>query len=260
MSEDTPSKTPKHDADPKAGSDPDPDRRPVGDPESPDGSSPPRGGEVSREEDARTDPAGESPSGGTGESSDPGKETDEASGPAGLERLQAQLEEKQAQLEERDSEIEKFRDDRARLLADMDNYRKRVNRDRKYANQTLMEELLPVLDNFHLALGAIGQATDEEGTASPRLDSLRKGVEMVFQGLQSVLVNSGLKEIDARSGERFDTKFHEAAATEETLLVEEDHIVRQLRKGYEFRERLIRPAHVVVARLPAEPEEGDRED
>ena len=100
------------------------------------------------------------------------------------------------------------------------------------------------LDNFEMALAAAGSA---EG-ASP--EALKSGIAMVQQQLKSTLAEAGLEEVDA-SGQVFDPNLHEAVAQEESADVPEGRVLRQLRKGYRLRERLLRPATVIVARKPA---------
>jgi molecular chaperone GrpE len=134
-----------------------------------------------------------------------------------------------------------------RLNADFDNYKKRAARERadaiRYANESLLEKLIPVLDNFDMAMTA---ANAETGSA----DSLRTGVNMINTQLRSALQEAGLEEINA-TGLPFDPNWHEAVSQQETLDVPEGHVAQQLRKGYKLRERLVRPATVVVAKSPA---------
>jgi molecular chaperone GrpE len=135
-----------------------------------------------------------------------------------------------------------------RTTADLDNFKKRAARERdeaiKFANESLLKKLVPVLDNFDMALAAATQ--NQSGTAQ----SLQTGVSMIYQQLRNVLVESGLEEIDA-AGKTFDPNWHEALSQQETNEVPEGQVLQQLRKGYKLRDRLIRPASVVVARKPA---------
>jgi len=95
-----------------------------------------------------------------------------------------------------------------------------------------------------MALTAAQSAQGEAG------QSLQAGVKMIFQQLRSVLADAGLEEVDA-SGKPFDPNLHEAVAQKETTEAPEGQVVQQLRKGYKLRERLLRPAGVVVAKQPA---------
>lgn len=135
-----------------------------------------------------------------------------------------------------------------RTTADFDNFKKRAARERqealKFATEGLLEKLIPVLDNFEMALLAANQ------TASASADSLRTGVNMIHQQLKAVVSDAGLTEINAQ-GQPFDPNLHEAVSQQESAEVPEGHIVQQLRKGYRLRERLLRPATVIVAKSPA---------
>jgi molecular chaperone GrpE len=132
-------------------------------------------------------------------------------------------------------------------MADLENYRKRAQRERhdaaRYANAALLERLLPTLDHFDMALAA----SDQSDASS--LESLRTGIQLVHQQLKAALGESGLETIDAQ-GQVFDPRLHEALSQEESATLPEGHVVRQLRKGYRLHDRLLRPASVVVARKP----------
>jgi molecular chaperone GrpE len=86
-------------------------------------------------------------------------------------------------------------------------------------------------------------------TAPADGQSLRAGIAMTQQQLRNALAESGLEEVDA-SGKQFDPNLHEAVSQQETDAVPEGHVSQQLRKGYKLRERLLRPASVVVAKKP----------
>ena len=135
-----------------------------------------------------------------------------------------------------------------RTTADFDNFKKRAARERqdavKFGNEALMQKLVPVLDHFDMAQAATQAA---QGDAP---QSLQAGVAMIYQQLKSALAEAGLEEVDAR-GKPFDPNLHEAISQQETRDVPEGHVAQQLRKGYRFRERLLRPASVVVAKTPA---------
>jgi molecular chaperone GrpE len=134
-----------------------------------------------------------------------------------------------------------------RTTADFDNFRKRAAREKqdaiKFANESLIEKLMPILDSFDMALAA---AQNAQGDAK---QSLQAGVGMIFQQLRSALADAGLEEINA-TGKPFDPNFHEAVAQQESKDVPEGHVMQQLRKGYKLKERLLRPAGVVVAKQP----------
>ncbi|MCW5554177.1 MAG: nucleotide exchange factor GrpE [Verrucomicrobiae bacterium] len=135
-----------------------------------------------------------------------------------------------------------------RTTADFENFKKRAARERqdaiKYANEALIEKLLTVLDNFEMAQAAV------QAGAPDALKSLQEGVAMIHQQLRNVLTGAGLEEVEA-GGKPFDPNLHEAVSQEQTEAVPEGHVAQQLRKGYKLRERLLRPASVIVATKPA---------
>jgi len=135
-----------------------------------------------------------------------------------------------------------------RTTADFDNFKKRAARERqdavKYANEGLITKLLGVLDNFEAA--QIAAASNRAGG----LQALQDGIAMIQQQLKNALVDSGVEEIDA-TGKPFDPNFHEAVSQQESDAVPEGQVLQQLRKGYKLRDRLLRPASVVVAKKPA---------
>jgi len=132
-----------------------------------------------------------------------------------------------------------------RLTADYDNYRKRTQREkedvRQFSNQDLLEKLLPVLDNFEMAITAVKEADP----------SIKDGVQMIYDQLFAVLKDSGMEPIDAM-GEAFDPNLHEALSQEETTNANEGTVVQQVQRGYKLNERLVRPARVVVAKAPVD--------
>jgi molecular chaperone GrpE len=153
-----------------------------------------------------------------------------------------------AELQSKAAKAEENWEKYVRAYADLENFRKRAARERqdavRYANEALLEKLIPVVDNFEAALNAAG-AADNAG-----LESLRTGVQMIASQLKGVLKETGIEEVDA-TGQTFDPSLHEAVSQQETADVAEGQVVQQLRKGYKLRDRLIRPATVVVARKPS---------
>jgi molecular chaperone GrpE len=155
------------------------------------------------------------------------------------------------QLEELKQRAAKAQENWDRLLrttADFDNYKKRVTREKqdaiKFANESLLQKLIPVLDTFDMALAAL-----QNGQADA-VKSLKAGITMVHQQLKSALTEAGLEEVDA-AGKQFDPNLHEAISQKETSEVPEGQVVEQVRKGYKLRERLLRPASVIVSKHPA---------
>ena len=136
-----------------------------------------------------------------------------------------------------------------RAVADLENYKKRAARERlegiRFANESLLQELIPVLDNFDMAFAA------SRSNQSNSLESLQAGITMIYQQLKKTLVDAGLEEVDAL-GKPFDPNLHEAVSQQETNDMAEDQVVQQLRKGYKLRDRLVRPATVIVSKRPGE--------
>jgi molecular chaperone GrpE len=135
-----------------------------------------------------------------------------------------------------------------RLNADFDNFRKRAARDRedgmRSSQERLLNKLLPVVDNFDMAMAA---TTSAQNTT---VESLKAGVQMIQGQLKAVLSESGVEEIDA-IGKPFDPNLHEALSQMESADAPEGTVLQQLRKGYKMRDRLLRPASVIVAKKPA---------
>jgi molecular chaperone GrpE len=138
-----------------------------------------------------------------------------------------------------------FRDLATRAAAELDNFRKRMAREKvdamKFANQGLLETLLPVLDNFDFGL----QAAKAENEKS----SIFLGMSMVFKQLQDFLRDQGVEEIPAL-GVAFDPAVHDAVSQMPSADVAEGQIIQQVRRGYKLKDRLLRPASVVVAAAP----------
>ena len=141
------------------------------------------------------------------------------------------------------AEIAKWKDTALRAQAELDNYRKRVARERdedyKRAQAVLLERLLPVLDNFEL-----GMIEVRKGDAK---SPIVIGMEMIERQLKEFMSGSGVEMI-ATEGVKFDPNLHEAVSQEESADIAEGHIVRQLRRGFRLRDRLLRAAMVVVSK------------
>ena len=144
-------------------------------------------------------------------------------------------------LNEAQQQIDELNERVVRLTADYDNYRKRAQRDkieaRQFANQGILEKLLPVLDNFEMAIIAVKDAGP----------SVRDGVQMIYDQLLSVLKAEGVESVDA-VGKQFDPNLHEAISQEESDEVEEGEVISQIQRGFILNNRLVRPARVVVAK------------
>jgi molecular chaperone GrpE len=153
-----------------------------------------------------------------------------------------------ADLEARAAKADEHWDRFLRTTADFENFKKRAARERqeaiRLANEKLLDSLLPVLDHFEMALTAADTA------ASPNVESVRTGVEMILNQLRTVLTDAGLEEIPTL-GQPFDPNLHEAVAQIESADVADGHVLQQIRKGYRYRDRLLRAARVVIARPPS---------
>lgn len=152
------------------------------------------------------------------------------------------------ELKQRAAKAEEHWERLLRTTADFDNYKKRAAREKqdaiRFANENLLEKLVPVLDSFDMALAAA------QNNQSDMAKALKTGIMMVYQQLKSALSDAGLEEVDA-TGKAFDPNVHEAVSQQESADLPEGQVVQQLRRGYKLRERLLRPATVVVSKRPA---------
>jgi molecular chaperone GrpE len=153
-------------------------------------------------------------------------------------------------LKEKEEELQKEHDRLLRTLAEHENYKKRMARERadflKFGNESLIKELLPVLDNLELSLEHARNATSA--------NAITEGIELVKKEFLRKLEKFGLSAISAR-GEKFDPNRHEAAAQIETAEHPEDTVVDEFQKGYFIHDRLLRPARVSVAKPPHSPKD-----
>jgi len=142
-----------------------------------------------------------------------------------------------------------------RLAAELDNLRKRQERElsevRQFANENLLRELLPVLDNLERAL--------EHGRQNETPEALMEGLDLVHQDFLKVLGRFGITPLDS-VGERFNPTYHHAVMEEEAPEVEDQTVLKELQKGYLLQNRLLRPAMVVVSRNTAQPESKTKID
>jgi molecular chaperone GrpE len=192
-------------------------------------------GEAAEGEAAAAADAGEQPE----PAEQPEEETADAEPSVGEDAEEAVV----AELVAARAQADGYLDDLRRLQAEFDNYRKRTMREQTAriasASQALVAKLLPVLDNFELAVSHAEQSRD--------FDRMLKGVEMVFGELREVLSGEGLVSIEAE-GKPFDPERHEAVVAVEQDGAEAGTVVDVIRKGYEFNGRVLRPAMVKVAR------------
>lgn len=148
------------------------------------------------------------------------------------------------------NQVEQYRDQSLRVAADLENYRKRMIREKedvvRYANSSLLEKLLPIMDNFELGLQA-ARLTAENHPES-RAAEIISGFSMVQRQLNDFLKDHGMESIDA-VGQIFDAKSHEALSYEINPALPEGQIISQLRRGYRLAGRLLRPASVIVSKV-----------
>jgi molecular chaperone GrpE len=130
-----------------------------------------------------------------------------------------------------------------KVHAEYENTRKRLEKEKydhmKFANEGIIFELFPIVDNFDMALMSMDKAEDK--------DAVMDGIKLVQKQFHKILEENGVKRIET-TGKRFDPNVHEAVAAENTPDIEEDMILEELRPGYMLNDRLLRPAQVKVAK------------
>jgi molecular chaperone GrpE len=164
-----------------------------------------------------------------------------------IEALSAELQEVKTAYEAAAAELESLRDQHLRLQAEFENFRRRSLKEKQdaqlYGHQNLVKELLPTVDNLDRAIEHAEQSGSEE------LQQLLQGVELVRRELLGVLERFGVSSIEAQ-GAPFDPAIHEALAQAPTTEVEPNTVVSVMEKGYQLRDRMLRPARVVVSKAP----------
>lgn len=177
----------------------------------------------------------------------PESETRSETAPDGEVETMKELE---ARLEAKEQEAGETYDRLLRVSAEFENYKKRSTREmdefRKFANQSLIKEMLSVVDNLELAMNSSNdhKAIDKD---------LLQGLDMTHKEILKVFEKFNVRPIDAK-GQPFDPAFHEAVMQEETDDVEKNTVVNELQRGYMIHDRLLRPAMVVVAKPKAKKE------
>lgn len=160
------------------------------------------------------------------------------------EKIEDELALVKERLSTKEAQVEELLGRLQRLQADFENFRKRTQKEKeeltRTANASLMENLLPVIDNFARALQA--KVGEEE--------AFRKGIEMIFRQLEKVLGDAGLEPIDSL-GRLFDPNIHQAVFMVEDDTCEENTVVEELQKGYVLGGKVLRPAMVKVSRKSA---------
>jgi molecular chaperone GrpE len=154
------------------------------------------------------------------------------------------------ELEKAQLELEETKDKLLRLAAEFENFKRRMERDRglalKYAEESIIKELLPSVDNLERAL--------EQGKETHNAEDLLAGVELTHKGLVTALEKFEVASMDCL-GAPFDPNHHEALAMEETDEMDANSVLKEFQKGYTYKDRLIRPAKVVVAKKAEETKE-----
>jgi molecular chaperone GrpE len=161
----------------------------------------------------------------------------------------------EAKFEAKEKEAEENYDRLLRLSAEFENYKKRSSREieefRKFANQSLIKEMLSVVDNLELAMNSTNghKAIDKD---------LLQGLEMTHREILKVFEKFNVKPIDAK-GQPFDPTFHEAVMQEETNDYAKNTVINEMQRGYMIHDRLLRPSMVVVAK-PREEKDSENPD
>ena len=159
----------------------------------------------------------------------------------------AQLE---ADLKAAKAEAAEWQDRFLRKAAELENYRKRVEKEKAdYIMQvasSLLTEFLPLADTCERGLKSLEQAS----ATADSLQQYREGIELLYKQLLDILKRTGVVPIEEVEGKKFDPHLHDALSREETTDYEEDTVIKELRKGYLYKDRLLRPAQVIVAVNP----------
>ena len=159
-----------------------------------------------------------------------------------------------AKYRELEDELSETRERVLRTAADAENFKKRLQREKeeqtRYANESLMRELLPVIDNLERALEHSETGADQGG--------LLEGLNMTLKGFLDTLTRFGCTPVET-AGKPFDPNFHEAVSQEESADHEPNTVLRELQKGYMLKERLLRPAMVLVSKRTSQQDNATRE-
>ena len=160
-----------------------------------------------------------------------------------------------AKYRELEDELSESQERVLRAVADAENFKKRLQREKeeqtRYANETFMRELLPVVDNLERALEHSETAADQGG--------LVEGLNMTLKGFLDTLTRFGCTPVEA-AGKPFDPNFHEAVSQEESADHEPNTVLKELQKGYMLKERLLRPAMVLVSKQSSQQDTDSKEE
>lgn len=174
------------------------------------------------------------------------------------------------ELDELKEEAAQYKDNYLRALAELDNYRKRVQKEKyelvKSANERLITQFLLIVDDFERGLNSlkdtlhpsnkeastsdVNSKLAQETTPDPtKIENFYQGVELIYKNFKSLLEQEGVESFDAVGGE-FDPQLHEAVAVEQTDEYPPNHVISELSKGYKLNGKVIRPAKVIVSAKP----------
>lgn len=149
-----------------------------------------------------------------------------------------------------ESELDKANDAHLRAVAEMENIRRRAENDvinaRKYAIEGFASEMIQVKESLDLAQAA------EVGSDESALEKMQEGLALTLKQMNQVFEKFGLEEVMPEVNDRFDHDNHQAITLLESAEIEPNHIVDVVQKGYRLKDRLLRPAMVVVAKAPSE--------
>ncbi|MGB9905902.1 MAG: nucleotide exchange factor GrpE [Candidatus Saccharicenans sp.] len=158
-----------------------------------------------------------------------------------IHKLQAELENKNRELEQLKQAVEELKEKFLRAAAELDNVRKRTERDKEeffqYALSDLLRDILPIIDNFERALKSAEAETNGQ--------TFREGVELIYRMLLNLIRKYGVRPIELQDN-KFDPSLHHALASEESAEVSEPQVMEELQKGYLIHNRLLRPTMVKV--------------
>ena len=163
------------------------------------------------------------------------------------------IEELQQQLEKKDQELAEQKGDFLREKADLENFRKRLIKDKEdavqFANQRLLKELVQINDNLNRALDA----------SNTSLESFKEGIEMIQKQFTTFLKNQKVEPIEAM-GKPFDPSLHEVMTQQESADHDENTVIQEYSKGYTLNGRILHSAKVVIAKKPAKEEKEGKEE
>jgi len=180
---------------------------------------------------------------GEGDIKQPEEGDIDISEPVSAEPGSSEIEGLKSEIDRLTKEVAAYKDKWLRAEAELDNYKKRVHKERleqlKYGYETLIRELLPVIDNLERAI--------EYSKKHSQKDSLYEGVELTLKLFKKVIEGFGVSEINS-IGQVFDPNFHEGVGIEEGEDYEDNVVIKEMEKGYLYKDRLIRPAKVIVGK------------